>query len=502
MRQSDRRSSATAVLPAACQQPGDAIRETPLVSRLPTIAATVVSVVGSLLITAAPVDATELTTITDDTNTFSIGLPTTWQYIATDAGSFEDSGVFPMINAGPTIDHWAGNLGGLMFLGRPTDGDAASGVAPEIAAALLPDNCTAVRTPSPESSIAALPTNLFGTWQCGGVMYSGLVGSTADGNYVVNAFFFADDPNLALEVLSTIRYLAAGDSTTGGPVAPPTTAPHPTADLEVTNPGDQSTTYSIRPSRESGLRSRISLRESKHWETVTTYVGESTPFSDEDHTRNLELRASMETVATGPLDPSFHVVITPRTYDGTYIVTSPGSTSEATFGRQLVGQPFELHWGDGGTAIGPFPPDDSHFTDRQIDELLVLTFPDVSLPATPIGVGATWTAPVQHGDALAAGTHRATYRLDAVDGDRFTVSARLTLDLTDAIGVQSIDGSVTVTVTIVGKRSTPNWLTVTTDQTVTYHAVAATILGDQYEEWYESTTTRTYVERPADQPAG
>ena len=37
---------------------------------------------------------------------------------------------------------------------------------------------------------------------------------------------------------------------------------------------------------------------------------------------------------------------------------------------------------------------------------------------------------------------------------------------------------------------------------VTYHAVAATILGDQYEEWYESTTTRTYVERPADQPAG
>lgn len=429
-----------------------------------------------------------LVMFTDDTGQISIGVPSEWGDALTTAIPRPDGTLGPSLMIAPSIDTYLAELGGpgLMLLTTPSPDPAAS-LDPAWLEAVVTPGCT-VATPSAQASFPALPSAIVGTWTCGTSVETTAYGVTSDGVYGIAVAIRtgADDVAAATSMLESLVYA-------GSDGAPATTAPVETTDLAITDPGDPATAAVLRGERVVGARSTVT-RENTITSTAVDTIVDTGTVTTTDETTVFRSTGTNEVLTEEP-DGSYTVVFTPTAISGDRQTTKPDESFTGGF-APLVGFPIEVTYGSNGSWVASLAAAGTVPTEEQDSWIQSLPFDGVSLPATPVGVGATWTAPGTVGVGWLFGSFPAMYRLEAIDGDRFTVSMSLTVDLAaiepDAF-TTSMSGTFTRTATIVGSVSTPSPLSITLDESADI-AGSFTYGMDSTLRW---TSHRSYVEAPA-----
>lgn len=443
------------------------------------------ALVGGLLMaapTAAVAAADETVTVTDDTGTFSLALPAAWSEIWSDPQVDDDGTPFPRLHAAPA--------GGMADFEAPGIVLSSWYVTPTIApdpaniGRGLPAGCTAV-TPVGAAPLPPLPNAIAGTWTCGEVTLTSLQGNTVDGNYLVAITLrvAAGDDAARTAILGSLTY--AGGA---GPAALP---PVETAGLVIEYAGDPSRTVRLRVERRVDEMATSTHDVSTAITGIATNDGLDAELSlDESGTVHV---AGQSRTTAASLDGAHTVVVTPAELTDSS-ETRDGSTSDRF--APLVGVPIERSFGPDGLVAGSVLLDDTVATDEQRALVGQLPVEAISLPATPVGVGATWTAPATFTVSPVAATAPARYRLDTLDGDRFTVSVTMDVDLAtvepDAFTVSN-RGRFTRTMTIEGSLSTATDLTITRTESAQLTNVEHT--GTVYE--VEMSLTSRFVEIPS-----
>jgi hypothetical protein len=426
--------------------------------------------------------------VTEDTGLFAVDLPPEWTDVNTMPSEYADGSLSPLLYAsidiGAYLEGAAEGMSMLTLVGPLDPGP----LDPGFADALKSDDCTAAAAPV-EEPLPALPRAVVGTFTCGDYGVFIAFGETADAAWAVGIVVrVIGDPARGRAIAGTLRYLA----TDGAGSVPATTLPVETEGLTMISAGDPATAVELRRRRPIGELSTLTIDSATQAsETVTFDTGTTDEFG---FTSRFQASGAVE-VRQSNRDGSFEVVFTPATVTAEHQSVDPAEAVDIAGAQSLVGFPMSIYYGADGAPIGPIAADTTTGTDVQVDWMQAIPVDGYSLPVTPVGVGAEWTANVEIGLAWVAATVPATYRLESVDGDRFVVTMSLTVDLgtipPDALTSEML-GTFTRNVRIDGSLSSP-LTTLTVEETADFSGVFTYGAASHYR-W---SSTRTYNEAPA-----
>ena len=443
-------------------------------------------VVSGGLLTLAPAADTsaapsDTTVVGDDTGTFTLALPASWSEVLSDPAVDETGALYPRILAAPPGGQADFGAPGVILSSWP--GAPAATPDPANLPRNVPEGCTEA-TPVGPAPLATLPNAIAGTWSCGDVTFMALQGNTADGNYLVALSLrvpTGDDP---AAILASLTYAGGG-----GPAALP---PVETAGLTIEDAGDPALTVRLRVERIVDQASTLTHDVARVVTGGAANANLETELA-QDRTDTIHLVGSTRTTDAS-LDGAYTVVVTPTELTNTS--ETPDGTSRDEF-ASLVGVPIQRWFGPDGLHFGSDVADEATATDDQRALINGLPVDSISLPATPVGVGATWSAPATFTIGPVTATAPAQYRLDALDGDRFTVTATMDVDLATIerdIYTESNTGRFTRTMTITGSVSNAADLTITRAESAQLVNVERET-GTVYD--LEMTWNSTSVEVPA-----
>ena len=375
--------------------------------------------------------------VADDTGTFSMTLPAAWSEVWTDPSTDEAGALYPRILAAPAGGQADFEAPGVVLNSWP--GSPAVTPDPANLGRGVPEGCTEV-TPVGPAPLTTLPNAIAGTWACGDVTFTSLQGNTADGTYLVALSLRVPTGDTPVTILESLTY--AGGT---GPAALP---PVETVGLTIENPGDPSRTVRLRVERSVDQVSTLTHDVTRVVTGAASNAGLDTELS-QDRSDTIHLVGSTRITEATP-DGAYSVVVTPTE------LTSTGQTADGTTTDEfapLIGLPIVRWFGPDGQYISSDAVDETTVTDEQRAVLYGLPVDSISLPATAVGVGATWSAPATFTIGPVTATAPAQYRLDALDGDRFTVSVTMDVDLATVerdIYTESNTGRFTRSVVITG----------------------------------------------------
>lgn len=437
--------------------------------------------VASLASTAG---ADGTTDVTDLTGTFTLSVPSAWTDVFSEPLAYDDGSLLPALSAAPDLTPYLKNRGDGVSLTviRPSNLDIYT---QEYMDAFIIDPTCVIATPGAESSTPAMPRALVGTWTCGGGFTLTMAwGASADGAYDVNVSALTLDPAVGAAVVTSIRHNGAG----GGPA---TTVPIETEGLTVTDSGDPATAVVLRRPRVVGARSNVVIESTSSGSEY--YVPDPGPIEDTQFSSTFRATGVYEVTAEDP-DGAYSVLFTPDAITAESTSSDPATSATTDF-SSIVGFPMSTWYGSDGLSFGFGPPEGVTATDEQVDRMFAIPVDGYSLPLEPVGVGATWTANVElFAHPWFFATVPATYRLDAIDGDRFSVSMSVTADASGLPGSpfsESQSGTFSRTMWLAGSLTQPG-IELVIEETATLHG----------QFWYGTsditwTSRRTFTETAA-----
>lgn len=429
----------------------------------------VVAAVGLVTSPGPAAGADGTTDVTDGTGTFTLSVPASWTDVLPQPLEQADGSLTPGLTVAPDVGGYLDSTGegaDLLVVSGPSTPDIYT--QEYLDAFVLAPDCV-IASPATASSSPAQPRTIVGTWGCGGLTLTISWGATADDAYVVAASALTTDPAVGAAVVGSLQYRGSG----GGP---PTTLATETEGLTVSDPGDPATAVVLRRPRTVGARSNVVTETATSGSEV--YVPDAGETESTQFNSTFRSSGTYEVTAEQP-DGAYAVRFTPDTITGDYTSSDPATSFTGGF-APLVGFPMETWYGADGLPIGFIEAEGSTPTDEQSDWIRLIPLDGFSLPVTPVGVGATWTADVDiFVEPWFLARVPATYHLDAIEGDRFSVSMSLTVDAATLPGdefTDSMSGTYSRTVWLAGSVSQPG-IEMVLEETATLHG----------EFWYGSS---------------
>lgn len=427
--------------------------------------------------------------VTDTTRSFTLSVPAGWTDVLPDPIEYDDGSLLPTLTVGPDVGSYldgAAEGADVLVVPGPSSPDVYT--QEYLDALVLKPGCV-MTTPAAESSTPAMPRALIGTWQCDAFVLTIAWGATADDAYLVGVSAVTADAATGSAIVTSLRYA-------GSQGAPPTTLPVESDGLTITDDGDPATAVVLRRPRTVGARSTVATETVNSSAETLTYVDTGTVQSIE-FSSTFRSAGAYEVIAEEP-DGAYQVRFVPSTITGDFTTNDPAQESFTGGFAPLVGFAMESWYGSDGLPIGFIAPDGVAPTPEQEQWTSLVPVDGFSLPVAPVGVGATWTADVTlNGVPWFFAEVPATYRLDSIDGDRFSVSMALTVDVAtlppDAF-TETMSGTFTRNMWIAGSLSQPG-VELVIEESASMHGEF--VYGAASDATWTSRRTFTEVPEPA-----
>lgn len=249
-------------------------------------------------------------------------------------------------------------------------------------------------------------------------------------------------------------------------VAPPiTTAPTPTTaastssdGIVVTDAGDPTAPVTLLVPFVAGQQGT-----SENFVELSGTITASGTESWTTQWQSSEHYVGIDEVVSVDADGSTQVVYTTSLIEFSETYSNPEIAGGDYDPTLLQGIPLLIGYGPDRLSTSVVVPPGTSVSSQQqaLIDNLVYTMPGFGFPTTPVGVGATWTAPLVTSVNGVEVTGVSTYELLAVTGDRYELSSMSTLDLATAdpasypTDISAVSGTITLTNSITGSLTQP-----------------------------------------------
>lgn len=284
------------------------------------------------------------------------------------------------------------------------------------------------------------------------------------------------------------------------PTAPPVTAAPPTGPdsngVTITNAGD--------PAARATLLVPFVVGQRGNSENFSTLSGTLTASGAQSWTTSWQESAhdvGVDEVLAVNGDGSIQLRYTPSSIEYSESYSNPDISGSGYDPTVLEGIPLLISYGPdrASTSVAAAPGVSVSANQQAMIDELAYTMPGAGLPTVPVGVGATWTAPLSFSLNGIDVTGTTTYQLVAVDGDQYNVTSSVTIDLStaDPAGypddITSASGTITLTNLITGSLSGAMQYR----QTGTVRTLATLTYSDGTIITVDSTGDDSFEETPA-----